>query len=97
MFAASSETGLLSKKPITLQEGLIFVTISTNMKNVANKLRMSNHPKKHVGILTGGKVWNYSNSQNKVIADPLSSFKSKFTRAYITAGATVEFYYGRFI
>jgi hypothetical protein len=97
LFAASSETGALSKKPTTLQECLVFVTISTNMKNFANKLKMNNHPKKHVGILTDGKVWNYSNSQNKVVADSLTSFKTKFTHAYLTAGATVEFYYGKFI
>jgi hypothetical protein len=97
LFASSPETGLLSKKLITLQECLVFVTISTNMSNVANKLKMSNHPKKHVGILTGGKVWNYSNSKNKVVADHLVSFKTKFTHAYTTAGASVEFYYGKFI
>jgi len=58
---------------------------------------MQNHPRKHIGILYQGKVWNYSNTNKKVVADLLESFKTKFTSAYKTTGTTVEFYYGKFI
>ena len=58
---------------------------------------MNTHPRKHVGILHQGKVWNYSNSQNMVVADSLAIFKKKFTAAYKTTGSQVEFYYGKFI
>lgn len=97
LFKNSPQTGLLTDKPAALSECLIFVTLSTNMMKVGNKLIMAQQPKKHVGILYQGKVWNYSNSHNKVVADQLETFKTKFTHAYKTSGATVEFYYGKFI
>ena len=97
LFKDSPETGILTDKPTVLSECLVFVTLSTNMLKAGNKLIMGNHPTKHVGILYQGKVWNYSNSHNKVVADPLETFKMKFTHAYKTSGATVEFYYGKFI
>jgi len=58
---------------------------------------MNTHPKKHIGILFQGRVWNYSNSQNRVVADLLSVFEAKFTHSYKTSGSIVEFYYGKFI
>lgn len=85
LFNSAPETGLLSSKPAALTECLIFVTLASNVKSVGNKLSMSTHPKKHVGILYQGNVWHYSNSQNK------------FPNTYRTSGTTVEFYYGKFI
>lgn len=97
VFNKCPETGKLSAKPVSLTECLIFVTVSTNMGTMGNKLVMGAHPKKHIGILHKGKVWNYSNSHDKVVADFLEAFKTKFTHTYGTPGATVEFYYGKFI
>lgn len=97
VFKSSPDTGLLKDKPITMTECLIFVTIASNMQKVGSKLVMQNHPRKHIGILYQGKVWNYSNTNKKVVADLLESFKTKFTNAYKTTGTTVEFYYGKFI
>ena len=97
IFKTSPETGLLENKPATLTECLIFVTLSTNVNEVGTKLIMGNQPKKHIGILTNKKVWNYSNTNNMVVADILEAFKNKFSNAYKTKGATVEFYYGKFI
>ncbi|MCI0504761.1 MAG: hypothetical protein L0Z73_01485 [Gammaproteobacteria bacterium] len=97
LFGKSPETGLLSNKPSTLNECLIFVTLASNVSTRAGKLAMGNHPRKHVGILSNSKVWNYSNTHRKVLSDPLASFISKFNVAYQTAGTTVEFYYGKFI
>jgi hypothetical protein len=97
LFNACQAKGLLSSKPATLTECLIFVTVNTNIAKAGQQLKMNTHPKKHVGILFQGKVWNYSNSQRKVVADAISAFQGKFSQVYKTAGATVEFYYGSFI
>lgn len=97
LFKASKETGLLKDKPAAQTECLIFVSLASNMRKVGNKLVMGNHPRKHIGILSQGKVWNYSNTNRKVVADQLAVFESKFTAAYATSGTTVEFYYGKFL
>lgn len=97
LFNSILVTDKLANKPAVLTECLIFVTLGTNMKTIANRLMMGTHPKKHVGILYNGNIWSYSNSQNKVVADSLFMFKNKFSRAYQTSGASVEFYYGDFI
>ena len=97
LFSASPIKDLLENKPAVVNECLIFVTISSNIKNIGSSYEMSTHPKKHVGILYQGKVWNYSNTNNRVVSDTLAMFQTKFTNAYKTAGNTVEFYYGEFI
>ncbi len=97
LFGACPATGLLKDKPAAMTECLIFVTLDTNVTVSGTKLKMNNHPRKHVGILHKGKVWNYSNSQNKVVADLLPAFQAKFTNAYRTPGSTVEFYYGKLL
>jgi len=74
-----------------------FLTIASNVTTRAGNLVMGDHPRKHVGILSNNKVWNYSNTQHKVVSDSLPGFISKFNTAYQTAGTTVEFYYGKFI
>ena len=97
IFKRSQQTGLLEDKSAAMTECLIFVTLASNVSKVGGSLVMGNHPRKHIGILSHGKVWNYSNTGNKVVADTLEAFKVKFTNAYKTAGTTVEFYYGKFI
>jgi len=97
VFKNCPETGLLSNKPAALTECLIFVTLALNITKTGSKLVMGNSPKKHIGILSQNKVWNYSNTNNKVVADLLTTFTTKFTHAYHTTGTTVEFYYGKFI
>lgn len=97
LFKASKGTALLSAKPAAITECIIFVTLASNMRDVGGMLQMGNHPRKHVGILSQGKVWNYSNTQKKVVADSLDSFKAKFSNAYRTSGTTVEFYYGKLL
>lgn len=97
IFAACQTKGVLTNKPAVITECLIFVTLNTNITKFGQQLKMNTHPKKHIGILYQGKVWNYSNSHNKVVADLLSVFQNKFAHAYKTSGSTVEFYYGNFI
>lgn len=97
LFSRSAETGPLSEKPSSLLEYLLFVTISSNIRKSGCSYIMGNNPKKHVGIVTKSKVWNYSNTNNKVVADTLAGFQVKFNSSYNTAGNTVVFYYGKFI
>lgn len=97
LFSATPTTDLLANKPAALTECLIFVTLSSNIKKAGCALEMGTHPKKHIGILSQGKVWNYSNTHNKVAADILALFQANFSNAYKTTGNTVEFYYGKFI
>lgn len=97
IFAKSTEKGPLANKPAAFESCLIFVTISSNVTRKNGVYSMGSHPRKHIGILWGGKIWNYSNTQNKVVADTVSGFETKFKRAYKTPGATVDFYYGKFL
>ena len=60
--------------------------------NVVNNL-MAPVPQKHVGIHYGGMVFNFSNSQSKVVADnSVEAFHSKFKSAY--AGNDISLYFG---
>lgn len=97
IFKKCSETGLLASKPAALTECLVFVTLASNVTKTGGKLTMGNNPRKHIGILTQGNVWNYSNTNNKVVSDLLANFTSKFSNAYKTSGTSVEFYYGKFL
>jgi hypothetical protein len=74
----------------------MFVTLSSNVLKTADELVMLTGETKHVGIFSGGTVWNYNNTNEKVVGDSLSSFISKFSSSYGKRG-TVTFYYGEFI
>ncbi len=76
---------------------LSFCYLVFQRKKIGDRLFMGNNPRKHIGILQKGKVWNYSNSNNKVVSDLQAAFITKFTRAYKKTGTTVEFYYGTFV
>ncbi len=97
IFNKTLTNGLWGSKPSHINSCLIFVTISSNVINNGGNLIMRNHKKKHIGIVHQGKVWNYSNSEDKVVADTVRRFIRKFKHAYNTAGSTVNFYYGRFL
>ena len=97
VFNRLQRTGPWTDKPDNLRECLIFVTRAYNMRTDGDKLIMGDHPYKHIGILTNGYVWHYSNSNNKVVSHPLVHFKNTFRNAYATSGTTVEFYYGKFL
>ncbi|WP_444928891.1 hypothetical protein ACJJIF_13605 [Microbulbifer sp. SSSA002] len=69
IFKQCTKSDLLSAKPAAVTECLIFVTLASNVTRKATKYVMANHPKKHIGILNQGKVWNYSNTKNQVVSD----------------------------
>lgn len=97
IFNKLSKSGAWQSKPDYLRSCLIFVTISSNVEKRGNRLNMGDRKKKHIGILHQDKVWNYSNTQDKIIADSTAIFINKFKHYYITAGNTVNFYYGEFL
>lgn len=68
---------------------LIFVIAAENMINGT----MTRVSQKHVGIHYGNKVFNFSNTQHRVVADQtVDSFHSKFKAAY--APGNICLYYG---
>ena len=79
-----------NSKPSHVDGTLVFVT----PKNNVNNNEMTDHPKKHIGILHGGKVYNYTNSASKVIADiSPDDFLKKFKQKNVY-GSDTELYYG---
>ena len=90
-----AETGAWSERPLHLTSCLIFVTISGNMSKNG---QMLSGESKHIGIYLDGVVWHYS-SAGKVEKDSVTLFINKIehSAAYIVAGQTADFFYGRFL
>lgn len=95
LFNGAREVGHWSERPLGLVSCLIFVTISSNMRECGNVLAMDNNRLKHVGIYQNGVVWHYGLS--RVEKDQEKPFITKFTHRYIVAGNTVKFFYARFL
>lgn len=73
-----------------LSDGLLIFVLSA--RNVMDGI-MANVPQKHVGVYFEGKVYNFSNSQHKVVADvSVEAFHNKFKHSY--AGGDVSLFYG---
>ncbi len=82
--------GEWANRPSASDGILIFVTSASNVRGGNTML---NVPQKHVGIHFGGRVYNFSNSQHKVVADPtVDAFHRKFMQAY--SGGNVSLYFG---
>jgi hypothetical protein len=70
--------------------GLLIFVISA--QHIVNGM-MLNIPQKHVGIYFNEKVYNFSNSRHKVVADvSVEVFHNKFKHAY--AGSDISLFYG---
>jgi hypothetical protein len=52
--------------------GLLFVTQEGNVN--LQSMTMANVPKKHIGIVCGGKVWHYSNTRHRVVSELVEQF-----------------------
>lgn len=63
----------------TSPSGLIFVSASTNFVTKNNETTLNNVPRKHIGVLNGGVVWHYFNTQNKVIKQNMSDFLNHYS------------------
>jgi peptidoglycan hydrolase-like protein with peptidoglycan-binding domain len=87
---ALSERGIWNNS-VNKDGVLVFVTRKSNFNEDG---RMNNQPAKHIGILFGGLVYNYSNTVAKVITDSSpDAFLKKF-RGIASYGATTELYFG---
>jgi len=67
---------------------LVFVVQSSAVDLAAH--RMTNVPKKHIGILCDGEIWHYSNSQRKVVRQTPEQFGQHFP------GPGFALFYGTF-
>jgi hypothetical protein len=73
-----------------IADGLLVFVVSA--RQVVDGV-MRNVPQKHVGIRFGGKVFNFSNGQHKVVSDPtVEYFHGKFKSTY--AGGDISLFYG---
>lgn len=97
LFNRSPEVGVWANRPLGLTSCLIFVTISSNLRECGDALAMDEHPRKHVGIYQSGVVWHYGLSRYGVVRAPEKAFIVLYKHLYITAGNTVRFFYGRFL
>lgn len=88
IFARCPQVGKWDARPATASMCLAFVTDERNV-DLARK-KMTNVPRKHVGIFQGGFVYHYSNSQNKVVKQTPEQFKRHYS------GDTIAVFYGTF-
>ncbi len=86
IFAHCPAVGKWEDKPSETESCLAFITLSTNVN--LEKATMSDHPRKHIGIFSGGMIYHYSNSRNKVVKQT----PEKFAKHY--SGSNVQVYYG---
>jgi hypothetical protein len=89
LYNALALKGKWEDRPAFADGLLVFVISAAQVVQGA----MRDFPNKHVGIHFGGQVFNYSNTQDKVVADPsVEAFHSKFKRLY--GGNDVSLFYG---
>lgn len=79
VFARCPLVGRFEDRP-TDREVLVFVT-RHDVVDLANK-KMQNIPQKHIGILSDGHVYHYSNSQDKVVRWTPAKFHTEFENIY---------------
>lgn len=88
LFAACPAVGVLEDW-VGAGPVLVFVTAKSNV-DLATKV-MRNVPRKHVGIFDGTHIYHYGNTEDKVLRQSVTAFKSTFKSAY---GGNLGFYYG---
>jgi hypothetical protein len=89
LYNALSSRGAWSDRP-KQDDGILIFVLSA--RHVSGNV-MSNHPQKHVGIHHSGEVFNFSNSQGKVVVDAtVNGFLAKFKTIY--AGGDISLFYG---
>lgn len=88
IFAECPKVGKWSDKPADVKSCLAFVISSKNV-DVASK-KMTNVPKKHVGIFEDNEIYHYSNTRDKVVKQTPADFKKHYS------GSDIEVYYGTF-
>jgi hypothetical protein len=86
LFAMCPEVGAWDTRTAT--SCLAFVTDRSNVD--LRRRRMSNVPRKHVGIYLSGTIWHYSNAQTKVVTQVPDEF------AHHYPGAGIALFWGTF-
>ncbi len=84
-------TGLWKNKP-QLGKGQQMLIFVTSASHVNEDDVMNDNPHKHMGIVVGDSVYNYSNSHHKVVADSVQQFFDKCDAVYPEDDVTL--YYG---
>ena len=87
VFSRCPLVGKFADRPAD-REMLVFVT-RHDVVDLANK-KMQNIPQKHIGILVGGHIYNYSNTQEKVVKATPTAFLNQFESIY--AGTQALFF-----
>lgn len=88
IFAQCPKVGTIDAAP-TNSDFLIFVTDVAHV-DIANK-RMTNVPRKHIGIVVDNMVYHYSNTGDKVVKWTIAKFHETFQRVY---GGNQGLFYG---
>ncbi len=87
--AARQRAGFTNVLPAGFHQGLIYVTRKSNMLSSG---QMHNGEKKHIGIWYANKVWHYSNTGGRVVADSLQRFQKMFTAYYAGPNQKVVYF-----
>lgn len=82
VFSMCPEVGEWERGVCPKPAGLAFVTSRSNV-NLDQK-RMTNVPRKHIGIFLGSTVWHYSNKRDKVVKQTIDEFRHHYTGKNIT-------------
>jgi hypothetical protein len=91
IYNSLTSRGLWSKKPVIGgdQNLLVFITSASHVNTVG---LMNDNPQKHIGIFVGDKVYNYSNTHHRVVADTVDAFFAKIDAEY--DDDDIALYYG---
>jgi len=76
LFPHCHSVGAWSLRPASLRTCLVFITRASNV-NLSNR-SMANVPRKHVGIYLDGRIWHYSNAQQKVVMQMPAQFAQHY-------------------
>ncbi|MGD0136492.1 MAG: hypothetical protein ABSE57_30995 [Bryobacteraceae bacterium] len=76
VFGQCPAVGEWSAKPADMLYCLVFITNASNV-DLKNK-KMTNVPRKHVGIFVDGLIWHYSNSKHQVVNQTPDAFSHHY-------------------
>ena len=90
LFPRCPRVGKWNDLPETDDDLLVFITARGNVNLTAKTIQ--NVPKKHIGILRDGKVYHYSNTDEKVVRQTPEAVRTRFRGAY--RDSTVDLFFG---
>jgi len=76
IFGHCPTVGNWASRPATLTTCLAFITNVSNVDVTSRK--MTNVPRKHVGIFLNGMIWHYSNRQHQVVQETPEQFSHHY-------------------